>query len=101
MALASLTQWMRDNRELSVLKLDGVEWRDLKFPNNESYRGGWKDSRVRTWAPLVPPAGCCLPARPPACLPAAVLCWSRPALERAPEIVHARLPGPDCCPLPC
>lgn len=64
MALASLTQWMRDNRELSVLKLDGVEWRDLKFPNSESYRGGWKDSRVRAPAAglhgaLEGGAGCC------------------------------------------
>lgn len=44
--MAALLEWLRDNRELAVLKLDGVELRDLKFPNSEAYRGGWKDSRV-------------------------------------------------------
>ncbi|KAL4451482.1 hypothetical protein ABPG75_007144 [Micractinium tetrahymenae] len=55
MALNSLLEGLKGNLNLSVLKLDGVEWRDLRFPNEESYRGGWKDSRPEgegcyTWA---------------------------------------------------
>lgn len=55
MALNSLLEGLKGNLNLSVLKLDGVEWRDLRFPNDESYRGGWKDSRVRGTAAV--PAG--------------------------------------------
>ncbi len=39
--------WLRDNTNLSVLKLDGIEYKDLRFPNHESYRGGWKEGKVR------------------------------------------------------
>lgn len=46
MALNTLLEGLKGNLNLSVLRLDGVEWRDLRFPNEESYRGGWKDSRV-------------------------------------------------------
>jgi hypothetical protein len=42
--------WLKDTTSLSVLKLEGIEFKDLKFPNEESYRGGWKDSRVRPTA---------------------------------------------------
>jgi hypothetical protein len=38
---------LKDNVNLAVLKLEGIEFRDLKFPAEESYRGGWKESRVR------------------------------------------------------
>ncbi len=54
MALNSWKEWLRDHRELGVLKLDGVEYRDLKFPNSESYRGGWRDARVRRLLPPPP-----------------------------------------------
>lgn len=47
MALNSLKDLLSDNKALSVLKLDGVEFKDLRFPNQESYRGGWRDARVR------------------------------------------------------
>lgn len=51
MALNSLKDLLSDNKALSVLKLDGVEFKDLRFPNNESYRGGWRDARVGVAAP--------------------------------------------------
>ena len=48
---------LKDNVNLAVLKLEGIEFRDLKFPAEESYRGGWKESRVRRAAgQWVPPA---------------------------------------------
>ncbi len=65
MALNSLKDLLSDNKALSVLKLDGVEFKDLRFPNSESYRGGWRDARVRAGAAPPPaslqqaPAGCC------------------------------------------
>lgn len=51
MALNSLKDLLSDNKALSVLRLDGVEFKDLRFPNNESYRGGWRDARVGAAAP--------------------------------------------------
>ena len=65
MALNSLKDLLSDNKALSVLKLDGVEFKDLRFQNSESYRGGWRDARVRAGAAPPPaslqqaPAGCC------------------------------------------
>lgn len=44
--------WLAHNSNLSVLKLDGIEYKDLRFPNEESYRGGWKESKVRPAPPL-------------------------------------------------
>ena len=70
MALNSLKDLLSDNKALSVLKLEGVEFKDLRFPNNESYRGGWRDARVRPPARR-PPASAALPsaAAPAWCLP--------------------------------
>lgn len=55
--LQSQLAWLKDGKaNLSVLKLDGIEFKDLKFPNSESYRGGWKDNRVRRRCYLCSPA---------------------------------------------
>lgn len=79
MALNSLRKQLQPvGTNLSVLRLDGIDWKALKFPNEESYRGGWKDSRVsgrrrlqgphwrqrrrQRWRgalPPAPPATCC------------------------------------------
>lgn len=34
------------NVNLHLLRLDGIEYRDLKFENGESYCGGWKNNKV-------------------------------------------------------
>ena len=60
---------LKDNVNLAVLKLEGIEFRDLKFPAEESYRGGWKESRVRRAGSVVwvPPAATRRHPPPPAC----------------------------------
>lgn len=61
-----LPAWLApQNRELAVLRLDGVELRDLKFPNGEAYRGGWKDARVRPGGGQAPAAAAAEPPPPP------------------------------------
>lgn len=34
------------NTNLSVLQLEGIQARELVFPNGEIYRGGWKHAKV-------------------------------------------------------
>ena len=53
--LAGLAPQLKGQTSLSVLKLDGITFRDLQFPNEECYRGGWKDSRVRAARTHPPP----------------------------------------------
>ena len=63
MALASLLQssglqFLKDNASLQVLRLEGISSREVAFPHGESYRGGWRDGRVRAARRVVQlPAG--------------------------------------------
>ena len=38
------------NANLEVLHLAGIEYRDLRFPNGDSYKGGWREGQVRRTA---------------------------------------------------
>jgi hypothetical protein len=100
---------LKDNVNLAVLKLEGIEFRDLKFPAEESYRGGWKESRVRRAAgqwvppatrrhfhppPLPGPPACTFISALSTCLPRTLLTCSPRARVATPGLTAARMRGP-------
>lgn len=42
-------QFLRDQGGLQAYKLEGIEWKELRFENGESYRGGWREDKVGRW----------------------------------------------------
>ena len=96
---------LKDNVNLAVLKLEGIEFRDLKFPAEESYRGGWKENRVRRAAgsgcrrpPTAAATRRCHPP-PPACLPGPPACTSTsagPPVPRPPHPPDVQPEGEGC-----
>lgn len=45
-ALAGLTFNFRDGGNLETYNLKNIEFRELRFEQGESYRGGWRDDQV-------------------------------------------------------
>lgn len=47
-------QFLRDQGNLQAYKLEGIEWKELRFENGESYRGGWREDKVGRWVVVAP-----------------------------------------------